>query len=677
MTPTPHSAGTVRALALTGATGAGKTTLLHALLAAAGEGGRSAGAGEAVGDTSPEARSRGHSVELNLAGFEFMGDRYAVIDCPGSVEFSAEADFALPCVDLAVVVADPEPDKAVLLQPTLRMLERLGVPHVLFVNRIDQARGALADLLAALAPVSAVPLVARQMPIWSGERVTGFVDLALERAFVYRQGRPSQRVDLPAELADTEADARFHMLEQLADFDDALMEQLLSDMAPDRDAVFADLVRETGAGLIVPVFLGSALNGFGVRRLLKALRHELRPPSLAAERLGLSGPGAYVVKTAQAGQAGKLAYARVLGGRLQDGADLALPDGAHARIGGLFAVQGAALRKISAAEPGEIVALGKVEHAAPGMVLAAGGQVRALAVTPAARPPLYAVAVSAHSRGEDVRLSGALARLAEEDPGLTLTHDPETHEVLLQGQGEGHVRLALERLKRRSGLEVAARPPATPYKETLRGPITQHARHKKQSGGHGQFGDVTLQIEPLPRGGGFVFDQRISGGVVPKQWIPAVEQGVRDAMTKGPLGFPVVDVAVTLVDGGYHSVDSSEMAFRAAGRLAMEEGMRRCGSCLLEPIEKLVVYAPSGSTSHVTSALSARRGQILGFGPRDGWPGWDRIEAYLPRSERLALIGELRSVTQGLGAFEAGFDHMAELAGRLADEVTLRARSAA
>jgi elongation factor G len=675
---TAHAAGSVRALALVGATGAGKTTLFHAILEASGAIERRTGAtGEGVGDTSPEAKARGHSVELNLATFNFMDDRYAVIDCPGSVEFTAEADYALACVDMAVVVADPEPEKAVLLQPTMKALERLGVPHILFVNRIDQARGSLPDLLTALAPTSRAPLVARQIPIMDGEHVSGFVDLALERAFVYRPGQPSERIDLPPHLVEAEADARFHMLEQLADFDDDLMEQLLSDVVPDRDAVFADLVKEMNEGKIVPVFLGSAVNGFGVRRLLKALRHELRAPSGVCERLGASGPSAYVIKTAHAGQAGKLAYARVLGGQLADGAEMTLPGGERARIGGLFQIQGPALKKIGSADPGEVVALGKIDHAAAGDLISATGRAQSAAVTPEPRVALYALAVAAKTRGEDVRLSGALTKLVEEDPGLTIAHDPETHEVLLQGQGEGHVRLALERLKRKHGLEVTTRQPSTPYKETIVKPITQHARHKKQSGGHGQFGDVTIEITPQPRGAGFSFAQKITGGVVPKQWIPAVEQGVRDAMAKGPLGFPVVDVSVTLVDGGYHSVDSSEMSFRAAGRLAMEEGMRRCGSSLLEPIEKLTIYAPNTATSHVTSALSARRGQILGFGPREGWSGWDMIEAYLPRAERLELIGELRSVTQGLGAYQASFGHMAELTGRLAEEVTQRAQPAA
>jgi len=282
------------------------------------------------------------------------------------------------------------------------------------------------------------------------------------------------------------------------------------------------------------------------------------------------------------------------------------------------------------------------------------------------RRPLFAVALAARARKDDVRLSGALAKLVEEDPGLALTHDPESRQVLLAGQGEGHVRLALERLKRRFGVEIDTEQPKTAYRETLQRAVTQRARHKKQSGGHGQFADVTIEVKPLPRGSGFVFQQRVVGGAVPKQWIPAVEAGVRDGLAKGPLGYPVTDIEVTLVDGQTHSVDSSEMAFRTAGRLAIEEALGAAGAVLLEPIEKLVVYSPSPSASNVTSALTARRGQILGLGPREDWRGWERIEAYLPQSERQQLIAELRGLTQGLGAFEADFDHMAELTGRQA-----------
>jgi len=668
---TTHANGQVRTLALVGPTGAGKTSLMEAILLAAGAIDRRSGGGaEKIGDTSPEARARGHSVELNLANFSFLGDRYVIIDCPGAVELAAESDAALPAVDLALIVAEPDIAKAVLLQPVFRELERLDVPRALFVNKMDQARGSLDALLAALAPVSATPLVARQLPILSDEQVTGFVDLALERAFVYRSGQASEVVDLSPELANLEVDARFHMLEQLADFDDDLMEQLLSDAQPSRDLVFADLVREMNESLITPVFFGSALNGFGLRRLLKALRHETPQPDRAAARLGLGSPpvaGAYVVKTAHAGQAGKLAYARVFGAPLADGADLTMPGGGHARAGGLFCVQGAALKKVSNAAIGDLVAIGKVDQAAAGDLLGVGAATGAVARR--TRPALFSLAIAAANRKDDVRLSGALTKLIEEDAGLHVTHDPESRQVLVSGQGEGHLRLALERLKRRFAVDITTTPPTVPYRETIRAAANQRGRHKKQSGGHGQFADVTIDVKPRPLGAGFSFGSKVTGGAVPRQWIPAVEQGVGDGMMRGPLGFPVVDIEVTLLDGATHPVDSSEMAFRTAGRIAIEEGLRRCSPYLLEPIDKLRVFTPESAMSNVTSALSARRGQILGFGPREGWSGWQTIEAFLPYGERQTFISELRGLTQGLGEFEAQFDHMAELTGRQAEDV--------
>ena len=670
------SSNQVRALALVGPTGAGKTTLLEAMLLA-GEGGERRGVSRiTAGDASPEARARGHSVELNIAGFSFLDDRYVVVDCPGGVEFAAERDFALPAMDAAVVVIDADPAKAMLLKPFLKELEAAGVPRALFVNKIDQAKGSLQDVMAILGEVSAVPFVARQIPIWENGQVSGFIDLSLERAFAYHAGEASERIALPEGLVEQEKEARFRMLEQLADHDDELMEQLLSDLEPPAELVFADLTRETHDGLIVPVFFGSALNGFGVRRLLKALRHETSAPADAAERLGLKGLCAYVLKTSHAEQAGKLAYARVFGGSLPDGAEFNLAEGAKGRAGGLFSVRGSALKRVPTATEGDVVAIAKVDRAVAGGVLAVNGASQEALAAPPSRTPVYALGIAAKARNDDVRLSTALTKLLEEDPGLSLSHDPETHQVLLQGQGEAHLQLTLERLKRRFGVDVTTAPPVTPYKETISKPTTQRSRHKKQTGGHGQFGEVEIEIKPRPRGAGFAFASRITGGVVPKQWIPAVEQGVRDALTKGPLGFPVVDLEVTLTDGRYHSVDSSEMAFRAAGRLAAEEGLAKCGQVLLEPIEKVTVLAPSSCTSNIISALSARRGHILGFDRRDSWRGWERIEATLPQSERHDLIAELRGLSQGLATFEASFERMAELDGRLAGEVAAPRRSA-
>jgi elongation factor G len=653
------SANIVRAIAVVGPTGAGKTALTQALASAAS------------GGSGAVPNAAGQSTETSFTAIDFMGDHYVLIDAPGAVDFQADADFALPAADLAIVVADPDPDKAVLLQPFLRTIETLKIPHAIFINKIDAARGRIRDLLEALQPVATTPLVARQIPIWEGEKVTGFVDLALERAFHYEQGKPSRVIDIPADLAEREHEARFHMLEQLADFDDTLMEQLLSDMTPDRDTVFADLVKEMHAGQIAPVFFGATAHGNGVRRLLKSLRHDTPAPALAAERLGLKGAGAYVMKVSHAGQAGKLAYTRVLGGPLGDGDQLTLSDGAQQRPGAIFSVQGAQTRKVSRAPEGDVVALGKLDVAAGDLLSQNGAQQAAL--RPARRFPVFQLAIATKDRKDDVRLSGALQKLAEEDAGLSVLHDPLTHEILLQGQGEPHLRGVIERLRSRFGVDVSSAPPSTPYQETIRKSAEKRGRHKKQTGGHGQFGDCVIQVRPLPRGGGFEFNDKITGGAIPKQWIPAVEAGVKDAMSKGPIGFPVVDVSVTLIDGSFHSVDSSEHSFHAAGRIGMNEALAECDPVLLEPIEKLTIYTPSSGTPKINSAVSSRNGQILGFESREGWPGWDKVEVYLPHAERQNFIIELRSVTQGLATFEAEFDHMVEVTGRRAEEVARKA----
>jgi elongation factor G len=333
----------------------------------------------------------------------------------------------------------------------------------------------------------------------------------------------------------------------------------------------------------------------------------------------------------------------------------------------LFKVQGEKTQKVSEAGNGDIVAVAKIDMVRAGQWLGKGQLPPPLDVEYAARN--CAIAIEPADRKDDVKLSGALHRLTEEDGGLLVEHDEANHEIRLRGVNEEHLNTVLARLKRRYGVEVKSHPPAVGYRESVRKPVRQHGRHKKQSGGHGQFGDVIIEIRPLGRGEGFHFEEKIHGGSVPKQWIPAVEAGVREAMQKGPLGFQVVDVAVSLVDGSYHSVDSSELAFRLAGRLAMQEALTAAQPHLLEPMHRLTVVCPSSATSRITSAIAGRRGQMLGLGPRDGWTGWDRTEALIPEAELSGLEAELRSQSQGLASYEAQFDHLAELNGPLADKV--------
>jgi elongation factor G len=663
----PERSFGTRTIALVGPGGAGKTSLAEALLFAAGAVDRqgSVDARTSVGDSSPEARARGGSTELNLTHFEFLGDRFAIVDTPGSVGFAADGTMAIAAADLAVVVIDPDSARAHLAEPALRQLEELGVPHLIFVNRIDQARGRIADLLEALQPMSSSPLVARQIPIREDDKITGFVDLALERAYHYRVGKPSEPIDIPADLAEREMHDRYHLLEQLADHDDQLLEQLLMDEVPDRETIFADLSRETAENLVVPVLFGSALNGFGIRRLLKALRHDAPPPEAAAERLGAEGGCAFVIKVSHGGSMGRLALARVFGGPLVEGAELAAPGGETVRVGTLFSVQGEKTAKLARAEVGDIVAIAKAEGVRAGQWLGAGGPPASIA-----RPSSnYALAITTSERKDDVRLSASLHKLCEEDPSLAWEQDEALHETRLRGVSEEHLKVTLARLKRRYGVAVESRAPAVGYKESIRKEVTQRGRHKKQSGGHGQFGDVVIELKPLPRGSGFEFSERISGGVVPKQWFPAIEQGIRDAMLKGPLGFPVVDVAVTLVDGSYHSVDSSEIAFRTAGRIAMADALAAASPHLLEPVHRVTILSPAHATSRITSAVASRRGQMLGMATRDGWSRWDKVEALLPEAELQGLDAELRSLSQGLATYEAVFDHLADLNGKLAEEV--------
>jgi elongation factor G len=458
------------------------------------------------------------------------------------------------------------------------------------------------------------------------------------------------------------------MLEQVADFDDRLLEELINDHEPGRDHVMSDLADELAKVQIVPVFLGSAENGSGVRRLLKALRHEMPELKVAAERVGAEGRSAAVLKTRHAGQAGRQTVVRVMSGDISDGEQVALPDGTTERIAGVFSLQGEAQSKLDKAAAGDVVCLGRLDKAKRGDLISADGVARKSKAPPVARPAVYALAVETENRQDDVKLAAAMARLVDEDGALTFGPDPLTREFRLAGQGEIHLRVALDRLKRKFGVSVASRRPETAYRETIRGSSTQRGRHKKQSGGHGQFGDVVMEVRAGPRGSGLKFDQKIHGGVVPKQYFGAVEDGVRDALMRGPLGFPVVDVEATLLDGSYHAVDSSEIAFRTAGRMAIHQALPECNPVLLEPVHVVTIHTPSDQMARITAIIPMRRGQILGFDPRDGWFGWDSIRAYIPEDELHDLIIEVRSATQGLGELEFAFDHMAEVTGKAASK---------
>ncbi len=662
----------VRNVAIVGPYLSGKTSLLESVLYVTNAIARKGNVkdGNTVGDSSAEARARQMSVEVSAATTVYKDIRFNFLDCPGSVEFAQETYNALMGAGAAIVVCEAEVSRVPTLSPIFKFLDDWEIPHIVFINKMDRSKNSFMDVLHALKTVSSRPLVPHQYPIRKGDDLVGFIDLVTEQAYHYHAGAEADPVPMPEELKDEEHAARQQMLEELANFDDHLLEELLEEIEPSQEEIVKDLKMELGADLIVPVFMGIAEQDYGVRPLLDALVREAPEPSLTAERRGLKSNSkdtvAQVVKTYYTPQGGKLSLVRVWQGEITDGMSLN-----GVRVGGIYQMMGQQTQSVQKASAGDLVALARMEGIATGDILTANHTKLKVDLPKAPRiPPVFALAVTTEKRSDEVKISAAMSKLLEEDPSLTWEQNADTHEIVLWGQGDVHLKVALDRLQRKYNLPMTARVPQVPYKETIRKAAERvHGRYKHQSGGHGMFGDVYLTIQPRERGQGFEFNETIVGGVVPKQYIPGVEIGVRESLMKGPLGFPVVDVAVTLTDGSYHSVDSSEQSFKLAARAAMQEGMAKCSPTLLEPIASVEICAPSDFTSNVMQIISGRRGQILGYEPMSDWKGWDKVSAYLPQAEMQDLIVELRSLTMGVGFFNWKFDHLQEVPDKLAERV--------
>lgn len=660
-----------RNVAIVGSYLSGKTTLLESFLFVTGMISRKGRVsdGNTVGDSAAEARDRQMSVEISTASTEYDGVCFTFVDCPGSVEFAQETYNALLGVDAAIVVCEPSSERVLTLAPLFKFLDDWEIPHLVFINKMDRSNHSFMDVLHSLKTVSSRPLIPHQYPIGQGEQLIGFIDLVTEQAYHYHAGAPADPVPLPASLKQQEQAARAEMLEVLANFDDHLLEELLEEIEPPQEEIIQDLKMELGADLIVPVFIGVADQDYGIRPLLEALLREAPEPSTTTERRGIvlhaDTPLAQVMKTYYTPQGGKLSLVRVWQGTLTDGIVLN-----GVRTGGLYRMFGQQQQSITVAHFGEIVVLGRLEGVKTGDTLTTTAALASELPKAKQVAPVFALAIAPQKRNDEVKLSGALSKLLEEDPSLAWEQHGDTHEIILWGQGEIHLQVALDRLRRKYNLPMATHLPQVPYKETIRkAAASVHGRYKHQSGGHGQFGDVYLDIKPRLRGEGFSFNQTIVGGVVPKQYIPGVEMGVRESLGSGPLGFPVVDVSVTLTNGSYHAVDSSEQAFKQAARLAMQQGMAKCEPTLLEPIASIQVCTPAEFTSKVLQLISGRRGQILGYEGKSDWLGWDCVAAYLPQAEMHDFIVELRSLTLGVGFFHWQFDHLQEVPDKLAEHV--------
>ena len=620
--------------------------------------------GNVDGEIAPSAR--------RYLRCNFLGDRWTIIDCPGSIEFAQQSLDALVCADVAVLVVEAKPDNEITAMPFIRMIADTGIPAILFINKMDQLEGSISDIVETYRMVFSRPLLFRQLPFTEGDAVAGAVDLISNRAFRYREGEPSEVIPIPDSIVEEAESARQTLLEDLADFDDDLLERLLEDEEPTTDDVFKTGTESFAAAFFSPALVGAAEYGHGVTRVFKAVRHDVPSFEQTAERHGLGSDGDFVATitdTRYLQHVGRTNVIRIWRGEL----DAAKSVGGQ-RVAGLAFYDGTGASKLEQAEAGDVVALTRSESMRTGSVVNHGEVLEG--ETPRgwrSLDPVLAYSFRVSKRDDDAKLSTMLKRVAEEDASIAIG-DSSDGGIAVYGQGDMHLRDVVHRLEKDFGLAVETGPVGVSWRETISKTVDVHARHKKQTGGAGQFADVKVKVVPLPRGAGFKFESEIAGGVVPRQYVPAVEAGLEAALECGPLGFPVVDVKATLYDGQHHSVDSSEMAFKIAGRIAMSDALSNGQSVLLEPIHRVWFETPSAFTSKLNAIISGRRGRILGFDALKGAPGWDEVSAMMPEVALSDIILELRAVSQGAARYRHNYDHYQELYAREAEIVIERRR---
>lgn len=686
------SVAKIRNVAVIGLNRSGKTSLVESILHLTGAISRRGkiNEGTMTTDYEPESVSRQISTQVSVARTTYQDILFNILDCPGFIDFQEEAKIALMGADIAVFVVEPDPNRLIQMDMLLRFTEEIGVARLVFVNKMDKPDISFAETLTVLKNFPGTktprPLAPLHYPILSGT-LTGYVDVLKKEAFKYgAQGKP-EHTDVPADIKDDLETAREKLIESLADTDDTLLEMVLEGNEPPIEMMEKDLKAAVKAGTFVPILVGSAHTDAGVFTLLDTIislcpspaDREYKDKDGKVIAVKEDGPIiAQVIRTYIHPQSGKLSLTRVFSGTITGDSHLVdiNRNGAKERVGGLYYLMGKKQETMPTAGPGSIVALARLETPRTGDTLVSEKETTIMPTPPDA-PPLYSLAIAPKNRNDEAKLSTLLGKLTEEDPILKVDRDPDTHEYCLYGQGEVHLTLSRQRLERKYHIELDTHKPKISYKESIQAKVEAHGRHKKQTGGRGQFGDVHLRIEPLERGSGSKFGEAIVGGSVPKQYIPGCEKGVMEALERGTLaGFPLVDVSVVLFDGSYHDVDSDEMSFRMAGILAMREGLAKAHPIILEPIAEVKIHIPSQYTSGVLSQITGLRGQILGYGPNPERQGWDEVNANVPRGELWDYIIELRTLTQGLGYYTWKFSHLSPVPPHLSQELISQSTAA-
>jgi elongation factor G len=615
----------------------------------------------------PKKSSSPHG--LNFTEFTFLNEPWCALDAPGAIESLPHAQHALLASDACILCVSPVPEEAVLAAPYLRMIEASGTPCILFVNRMDEPRGRLRDVIAALQDYASHTLLLRQIPIREGDKVVGSCDLISERAWRYREGQTSALIAIPETVVEREHEARAELLEHLSEFDDWLLEELVEDREPPSDALYAISARVLRENKIIPVMIGAASHNNGMMRLMKALRHEAPPVESLRKRLAEAsavGAGKLAAVSFHAyyrQSVGKTVFVRALGDGLKQGAPLA-----GSNLGMLQDIANGRSGTPLAPAAGDVFAAVKSDHLQVPALLTADRAVDPPEWTEPPTPMIERILVPASERDE-TKLSETLAKLSDTDRGLKVLQEEGTGAQLVCAQGPVHLRAVCKTLADVFHITVTDRTPNPIYRETISKPADVHYRHRKQTGGAGQFADVKLSIRPNERGQGFTFGETVKGGTVPRNYFPAVEAGAREAMEKGPLGFQVLDVGVTLSDGQHHAVDSSEHAFRTASKMGVRQALSDGAAVLMQPVFRSEIHIPSIYSGNLVQIVSALKGQVLGFDRDEGAKGWDIFRALVPGGALDELARALRSATQGIGYFSKTFDHFEELYGKEADAI--------
>jgi elongation factor G len=677
-----YSPEKIRNVALVGHGGSGKTTLAEAMLYRAGAINRLGRVedGNTVMDFDEEEQKRGNSLSLSLAPVEWQGHKINLLDTPGYPDFIGDVHAALQAVDLAIFVVSAVEGVEVQTENIWRIAEDLGVPRMIFVNKLDKERASFDTTLEDLRSRFGAGIAPLELPIGEEAAFHGVADLFTDKAFIYDSGQ-GQEAEIPDEMEAREHEVHDNLVEGIVVADDTLLERYLDGDVPSVEELEATMAKGVLNATVFPVVCGSATGPIAVDRLANfiveigpspASRNEFEVTA-GGEDIMIEGdpsadPLVYVFKTIADPYVGQISMLKVLSGTIRPETSLQnVRSGAEERFAKIATLVGKESESVSELQAGDIGIVTKLTNTATGDTLAPRG--KPVTVAGIERPaPTLAIAISAKNQGEEDKLANALRRLQEEDPALVLERSDETHQTLLRGMGETHLQISLEKLNRKFGVEVATEDVKVPYRETITRKAAAEGKHKKQSGGHGQFGVAMLRVEPMPRGEGFEFVDEIKGGSIPRQFIPAVEKGVQETMADGGThGFPVVDVRVRCYDGKYHSVDSSEMAFKLAARAGFRSAMADAYPIVLEPISRIEITVPAQYQGDIMGDLSSRRGSVQGTEAASG--GRQTITALVPTSEIMRYAIDLRSITQGWGTFTATHDHYEELPTHLTERL--------